>query len=197
MAIKLTPDQTVGVFLSGGADSALLLYLLTHLYPDQKIVLLTIASEDKQYNVRHALDVIEFIKKHNEPTNILDHVVVIAPDQSQRKDMRNRQVALLTEKYGIDFWYSGKTKNPGVELECHEERKLERDADLQEWSDCGTVTNPFYGVDKSHLLEIYRERNLMRLFSLTISCEKSAIPCGDCWWCHERNWAENATARNL
>jgi 7-cyano-7-deazaguanine synthase in queuosine biosynthesis len=191
MAFNLAPGETTGVFLSGGADSALLFYLLAR--ENRRIVLLTVASEQRDYNVTVARDIVRWVTERTDCV-IVDHAIVIAPTEAERREMRLSVVEQLNSKHSIDVWFTGKTRNPPVKLDYHEDRKPDRDGELTEG--VGKHRNPLCGIDKSQVLEIYRSCEAMRLFNMTVSCETSSTPCGACWWCMEREWAINESARN-
>ena len=56
---------------------------------------------------------------------------------------------------------------------------------------------PLYKINKRFIADIYRQFDLTEnLFPMTWSCEGSkeltndyTIPCEECWWCWEREWA--------
>ena len=53
---------------------------------------------------------------------------------------------------------------------------------------------PWTNIDKKKIYQIYKDYNLLEsLFPLTRSCETleevKEPHCGNCWWCHERQWA--------
>lgn len=171
--------MAVGLYLSGGADSALLLYKQT-----QPVICLTVASEERQHNIDASHKVVAWIKE-NTDVRIVEHCVVIAPSELERVEERRYYRGELEKKYQlITHWISGKTMNPPVKLKHHEQRKVDRDAviiDLQ--------ANPFGTMNKLDLYSEYNKLNILDLWKLTVSCEVSNPPCNNCWWCMERNWA--------
>jgi len=187
--IKL-PTGPIGIYLSGGSDSAILFWLLAS-QRQHDVVLLTVASDDKKYNIEPALAVSRWIQCYTS-VPILEHCVTIAPNLELRKEYRDQATNNLTEQYNLSCWVSGKTRNPDVKLKYHEQRKKDRDVLLTR-----VIHNhfyrPFYDVNKSHLAMIYKKYNLKALQDLTVSCETSYPPCEDCWWCAEREWAFSTT----
>tara|TARA_B110000908_G_C10096435_1_gene376530 strand:+ start:171 stop:749 length:579 start_codon:yes stop_codon:yes gene_type:complete len=181
------PPGRVGVFLSGGADSALLLYLLA-LQNNHEIVLLTVTSEDKNHQLQAAMNVVKWISNKTDAT-ILKHRVVNAPSLDKRQPMRNNAVRELTTEYEIKTWVSGKTLNPDVTLPYNDERKLDRDSLLQKWDSTHTFCNPFNSINKKTVKLLADKYEIGRLISSTVSCENSNPPCKKCWWCEERKWA--------
>tara|TARA_B100001287_G_scaffold275619_1_gene283777 strand:- start:836 stop:1357 length:522 start_codon:yes stop_codon:yes gene_type:complete len=166
--------MAVGIYLSGGADSALLLYKQT-----EPVVCLTVASRERNHYVEASRAVVDWIR-NNTDVNILEHVVAIAHDEPLRKTKRKHARGLLEKNYTITEWLGGKTMNPPVKLKHHEQRKLDRDAELP---------GPFGKLNKLDIYSEYQNNNIMNLWKLTVSCEVSNPPCNNCWWCMERSWA--------
>lgn len=170
--------MAVGVYLSGGADSALLLYKQT-----EPVVCLTVASEQRQHNIGASRRVVDWIKQ-NTDVRILEHCVVIAPSELERVEERRYYRGELNKRHDITQWISGKTMNPPAKLRHHEQRKLDRDAQIPQ-----PENNPFYNLNKLDIYSEYNNLNILNLWHTTVSCEVSDPPCNNCWWCMERNWA--------
>ena len=176
--------MAIGLYLSGGADSALLLQQM-----EAPVVCLTVASKERDHNVQASKDIIRWIS-NNTDVEVLEHYIAIADTEADRPTIRMQAREMLTEVYGIWYWRSGKTRNPDVVLEHHEQRKSDRDTDLKLWNK--DQHNPFWDKNKKQLYEIYNKNNILDLWDLTVSCEVSVPPCNNCWWCMERSWAENS-----
>jgi len=183
--IKL-PTGPIGIYLSGGSDSAILFWLIAS-QRQHEVVLLTVASDDKKFNIEPALAVVEWVNSNTSVT-ILEHCVTIAPNLESRKDYRDQATNSLTKQWNLSCWVSGKTLNPDVKLKHHEQRKTDRDTVMPRVIH-DHFYSPFYNINKSHLALLYKKYELSKLHSLTVSCETSYPPCGDCWWCAEREWA--------
>lgn len=187
MAEKINlPAGPIGVYLSGGSDSAILFWLLAS-QGQHDIVLLTVASDDKKFNVEPAYEVANWVKRNTSVT-VLEHRVILAPNLESRKKYRDQATDSLTERWNLSCWVSGKTRNPDEKLLHHEQRKQDRDKAMPRLIH-KHFYRPFHNINKSHLEMLYKKYNLNRLHSLTVSCETSYPPCGDCWWCAEREWA--------
>ena len=183
--IKL-PTGPIGIYLSGGSDSAILLWLIAS-QRQHDVVLLTVASDDKKYNINPAVDVVKWVQNSTD-VKVLEHKIIIAPTQQSRRVYRDRATDELTANWNLSCWVSGKTRNPDVKLKYHEQRKTDRDKVMPRVIH-DHFYRPFYNINKSHLALLYEKYELNRLHSLTVSCETSYPPCGDCWWCAEREWA--------
>jgi 7-cyano-7-deazaguanine synthase in queuosine biosynthesis len=182
----ILPDGSVGVFLSGGSDSAILFWLLAS-QGRHDIVLLTACSEDKKYNIDPAMDVIKWVRDYTD-VKVLEHKIVIAPTQESRREYRDKATGELSAKWNLSCWASGITRNPDEILKHHEQRKPDRDRVMARVIH-DRFYRPFYAINKSHLALLYEKYEINKLHTLTVSCEVSYPPCGDCWWCVEREWA--------
>jgi hypothetical protein len=114
----------------------------------------------------------------------------------------------ICHKYNVDAYYNAVTRNPRLaQFNGMQERDIERNEDnkhLEYMIHLDRVaSHPFRFVDKSWVLNKYKELGIIELFDLTRSCEgefedidytnyKSGqyVPiCGECFWCKEREWA--------
>lgn len=106
-------------------------------------------------------------------------------------------------------YYNGVTRNPkDVDFTGMNTRDIDKTEDnkhLEYMVHMGVeVFHPFRFIDKSEIVRMYRELNIMEtLFDLTRSCEGTFenidyntykvgtyVPlCNECFWCKERNWA--------
>jgi len=185
----------VGVLVSGGADSAVLLYLLMKYHADQ-IYIFTLASSLKNnVNSKHAIDV---VSKCSELTGNQNFTHLISYCHTQTTDILFKTTEKYLESGTIEWLYTGITKNPPDEVlvefqdrttESHERDPTVERAVVQE--DRKLIT-PFTNIDKKELANLYKRHNLTDiLFPLTRSCEHLSEfegHCGSCWWCEERKW---------
>lgn len=178
----------VGLFLSGGADSAVLLYLLAEAEKD--LVILTIDRDGRRHQLPHAKKVIAWIQKRFPKVNILQHFIVDIPsgtDNSEIQNIKENTIKKLQEEYNFDTWTNAMTLNPKITLTNNHERDVPRDKDFPKWN--GNKLRPFHNIDKLSIMHLYHKLDIIDLFDCTISCEVSDPPCNDCWWCQERTWA--------
>jgi len=188
MAEDITlPEGVIGVYLSGGIDSAFLLYLLGR-QNKNKIVLLTIGTKEKKYNIPYAEKVAKYVKSKTD-IQIIEHRIVISETEELRRETRVAMSEKLTDEYGIVCWLDGKTRNPDEILPHHDDRKEDRDRGVLRWRDDKTYGSPFSVIDKKMIRTLIEKHEVGRLATITISCEVSDPPCRNCWWCEERKWA--------
>lgn len=119
--------------------------------------------------------------------------------------------------------FNATTKNPSMETPT-EDRMRNRDVNLEEITIDQIAQNrssywillPLMGVEKNWVIKRYHDNNILDLLNTTRSCEgdgtKSAMlkgtdvdwydeskdvpECGQCFWCHERNWAKQKVEEN-
>lgn len=199
---KIFPG-TIGVCVSGGLDSALLLYF-TLKYTTEPVHVFSFASQEKKIrNVHAALNVVNACIELTNNYKVLHHIVY---DKSQnKKNLFELPVKQLLNST-ISTLYTGVTKNPPKSitdkfiLETMENDERNPDVVRQEVQNNWYM--PWTNLDKRDLFEIYSKHNLLEnLFPVTRSCEwiNHEWPdpgyghCGKCWWCQEREWGFGKT----
>ncbi len=210
--------KKIGVNLSGGADSAILFYMVCEYLKannrlDTKVSIMSCANDLKhRWNVRKAADVINYtIDKLD--FNPVDIHYSYYRDKQDVKYFHEVELQLFADKR-VDLIISGITANPQVAASVENSRGelVEmsdgalpvRDAtDVTERHHSGAghdFYTPFVNVDKRFVAAMYNHYGVLdELFPLTRSCEAiprvdfdpdfENSPCGTCWWCRERKWA--------
>lgn len=196
-------EGNVGVCVSGGADSAILLYLIMK-FATKPITIFTIASQQKQLTTAHvAMNVISKCAELTGNYNFV-HLVDYVPAQT-RENVFIRPEQFLAKEM-VDVIYTGVTKNPPDEV-CNtfinETPETEdRDPNVVRDTVRGKWITPWTNLNKADIYDLYVANDLVTtLFPFTRSCEwipdmvDVADPksghCGKCWWCEERNWGFN------
>lgn len=184
------PKRT-GMFISGGADSALLLYMLAK--AGHYIIPVTIDRTSRHHQLGHAVAVVEWVRLQFPEQILQHHIREVSEDniESERAIIKKE----LERDCNIDTWVNGMTNNPPVKFDSDEERDTRRDDNLTKWWG-GNNIRPFYNVDKSVIIGLYNKLDLHELLDLSFSCEVSDPACGKCWWCEEREWAINEFSTN-
>lgn len=216
--IKLNlTTKNVGVFLSGGADSAIILYLICH-HISKNDLDITISIARTVHHIRswqeeYSNEVLNFIKGHfpniKWGTIITDWAT--GSSQSEYLDSQSRSYKQLRVEYDNLVMYSGVTLNPPEALgkdiwkAIWKDRASNRDWErYDEWIPIENINgpnitscSPFCLHDKRAVLAFYKKYDLLdSLLPITRTCEGWAEwtenytkECKQCWWCIERNWA--------
>ena len=199
--------NTIGIWMSGGADSSFLTYMLCKKIKKENlnIKLQPISSRrGRPWNPVYAGNVIDWIVNDLQIDFVLDHIVYY-PDIN---DEYLREIKIFWDKDGENFrhdkfqiLYSGITCNPPDEEGLEKNKERSRDVGVEKPIDVNDgmrhYMNPFFAINKKWLAEGYKKEGVLEtLFPLTRSCEGSdyetgnyTFHCGKCWWCIERQWA--------
>jgi len=187
--------KNIAVSLSGGADSALLAFLVCSLVTTQTV---HIISHKRMWKTRpwqsyDSLTVFSWLLSKFPNINFARHTNFIAPDveygnigpsikdeYGKMVSGDNAQIRAYSEyvcfKENVDVYYNAVTCNPkGIDLEGMSERDIEPSEEnkhLEYMIHMGRVaSHPFRFVDKSWVLKQYRRLEIMDLFDVTRSCE--------------------------
>lgn len=200
-------NLTLGIWLSGGADSSLLCYLLAkHIKENNLPYKLQPVTIPKRPSDTHYADVLEFVKKELDCNDLFcDPIVHYTDSGSYESSFEDLNLDNISQgKYNWIYTGINQTPPPNVidehsnELERVRSNKtlkmlfinaiVEHEGTYYEFGEI----RPFFNVDKKHLAKIYHQENLFEtLFPLTNSCSQLDIVndhCGECWFCKERIW---------
>ena len=82
----------------------------------------------------------------------------------------------------IDKLFFGSNKVPSIELSGTAPKRLEDTS--------GFIITPFWDCYKTEIIKLALENNLNELFDITHTCTEQQIGrCNQCWQCNERAWA--------
>ena len=197
------PAGPISVLVSGGADSALLLYYLMSQHTDT-IHIYTMSPENKGgKNAKRVPDIIKWCSERTNNTNYT-HITKTVPEQSSPMLFDDVNQWIANGK--VTALNSGVTANPPADvvasLKTPHGQSEDRDPLIQRPTHYPDNSSyfPFYNIDKQKMADLYRKDDLIDLFNLTSSCEWMAPGpyrdgidpetehCGYCWWCEERIW---------
>ena len=189
--------KNIAISVSGGADSALLAYLICDLAKEHETTIHIInhirmwkTRPWQQYDGERVYD---WLCQRFYHTKFVRHINLIAPDVEYGnmgpiiKDEYGKMVSgdnaqqrayaeFVCHKHNIDAYYNAVTRNPkAVDLGGMKERDIDPTTDnmhLAERVHMGRkVLHPFRFIDKSEIVRKYKELNLIDLFEITRSCE--------------------------
>ena len=187
-----------GLFLSGGIDSALILYHLSKLpvevYPIHgydinipEMDTLTVAQD-----VRNWILVNGIMKKDLQAKihDITIHPMDFVGVKSKYHFMRPAR-KYLEQRFAVTHWVFGTSQGmPGDERPGNSMKGKELQNLPDNYND---IIVPWAYKNKQDIAKEYAEFNLNELANITNSCIKSTpVPCRECWWCKERYWAFNS-----
>ena len=197
-----TKKTKIGMKISGGADSAIVLYMLSKYVTENdtgaKIIPITVNHEGKDYQEQFAKQVVahckevfgDIFEEHQTARNY-------TPDTyaSTQQDL----VESLYENNIIEGHYVGITRNPPNEAmdiigwngpaDDRSPGKKLRSTKIGR-----TCFRPLINIDKKGIAELYNTFDVMdTLFPLTRSCEEFTNDFSKhcetgCWFCKERYW---------
>lgn len=191
--------NNVGIRLSGGADSAILAYMLA-IYkrdyrPHLKLHPVTCVNPTKPYQEIFAKQVMAKITELTGVEFDEHHVEYL-----KGIDYREEQGIFSTRLYSenkLDVQYMGETMNPPLEVEADWDidgagRDKSRDG-IGTTHVPVTKYRPFRNINKKAVAELYEYFGVLEtLFPLTRSCEIHTLDfskhCDRCWFCFERKW---------
>lgn len=189
--------KNISISLSGGADSALLAYVLCDIAKDHNITVHVINHircwKTKPWQQSDADTVFHWLYQKFYSVNFKRHTNFIAPELEYGNtgprliDEYNKHVSgdniqqrsfaeYICASHDIDAYYNAVTRNPkGIDLGGMSERDIDRDDNnlhLEIMQHMGRwALHPFRFVDKSWILRQYRSYKIMDLFDITRSCE--------------------------
>lgn len=208
----------IGISLSGGADSALLSYLiLSNTQADIYFTTQIRMWKTRPWQKYVARDVVNwFREKFN---NKITHLENFVPPE-----MEEPNTTYITDEYGkskpgnriilrayneyvahahkLDAWYAGVNLNP-TESFCGAPTDRNQAVIPSVLEHMGIpVHHPFVNVRKDWIIRQYMNNNIGELLEITRSCEgefdnlnyKNYVPyqrvpvCRECFWCKEREW---------
>ena len=219
MELFLNPKYNrIGISLSGGADSALLAYLILK-DSDANIYFTTQIRmwKTRPWQRYVAQDVVEWFRK-NFP-NRIEHIEGFIPPEMEEphttniideygKEKPGNRIILrahnewIIHTYKLDAWYAAVTQNPDNILGGPAER-YEGVLPLHMKHMGVDICHPFVYTTKDWIVKQYKNENILDLLNITRSCEgefedldyttytpRQMVPtCGECFWCKEREWA--------
>jgi len=205
--------QKIGIKLSGGLDSSLILYLVCKYIQDENvdasIVPITIEKQKVKFHFRFSELVINWCKEKFPRVVFEKHMKVNQLPNTDHNSTQHMYVKQLIKEKKIDCHFFGGTANPPEDIifknshgyildpppdRIKQEKLIPQTLEINNYF----YYRPFINIDKKGICDLYKKFNLLdSLFLLTRSCENESkeetnnytTHCGnDCWDCFERKW---------
>lgn len=175
--------KSVGIFVSGGADSAILLSALAKEIQnrDVKLKAFTVSRVGASAYARMVIDAVT--AKFGVP---IEHVPNTPNPDAAHGSIRPALRHLLPDD-SVDMIFTGVNDNPPRELVVLNEVYPNRPKGENPYP---KIHMPFLPFWKSHVIALAKELDVLDIVALTHSCTERQIGrCGHCFQCDERRWA--------
>jgi len=183
-------EGNVGILLSGGLDSLLLLTLLCEYFDRQRYIIFTIDKPDG--SMMWTEKILDYVSDRF-PTNEFYQQIIEGGNTDEQAELGiSGKVGfsdVLRNYYSnLGILYSGNTANPPVVLD-HNTAEPDRSAALKAQEKWEKFTMPFAHINKSHTIELAQRNKYQHVFTMSHTCtERPRGRCGVCWQCRERQW---------
>jgi len=182
LKVSLPPVEKVGVFVSGGIDSALLYYLLLaekyFLQSNHQIYPIVIyRKEGSKYFAEPVIKKINSIFDHALPTKRLGNTTL--PEVQQVKSAVEQAFRLPPYFQSV---FIGVIQNRPEHVVGFDPIPLPEEKD--------NVLMPLKHLEKTHIVDLYFRLGINHLLKYTHSCDQNEqLLCHVCNGCRERAWA--------
>ena len=180
MNIATQINKTYGLLLSGGLDSAILLYLLIKNNPKIDLTIFTIPKHDG--SALYAGPVVDHFNKKFK-LFIPSPIFVGNPD-AHHTEQSTIAITEIFATHKIDYLFMGVNTNPPElnDLDGAPKRKLT--------SSSPKLLYPFAHMLKDEIIKIVFDESQEDIINITHSCTEQQLGrCNRCWQCTERAWA--------
>lgn len=196
-------EGQIAISLSGGADSAILLYILMKNGAGPiKVIACSEPRLPNRLAPRYATDVVHRCVELTGNKNVTIHTFFV---QEKTHDTWLAGLSKMFKDLGGGTLYTGVTAFPDEQtlslFNSYGDRKHklkevfhQRDPSVERplYYRNREIYTPMFNMDKRKVAEMYRELEVMEsLYPVTRSCESPVLTeghCGECWWCEERQW---------
>lgn len=184
ITINIQPNAVYGILLSGGLDSAVLLYLYLKTCQAEKkspvILPFTIPKDDGSY--LYVASVISWMIEHFD-LQIPHYTLVGDPTIHHRLQSASAIQDIFTKFPKIDYVIIGINQNPPEDIGVEGPVRDTKSDNIQ-------ILMPFVDLYKTHIVDLIYEHNLQGLLDITHSCTEQRVGrCMECFQCKERAWA--------
>lgn len=183
--IDVAPNFHYGIMLSGGLDSAVLLYLMLEDFKQKELPVriqpFTIPKADGA--TLYIGPILNFMAKR---FNFDLPMTILVGDPMSAYNMQSTTAVIDVRRahtYIKQTFFATNQNPPNVELPGVAPKRIKesKDADL---------AFPFLKLHKAHIVDLAEQFGLQELYDITHSCTQLRNErCNECWQCNERKWA--------
>lgn len=180
MRFEIDDSKKYGILLSGGLDSAMLLYLLIKSNSNINLQPFTIPKKDG--SSIYAVMVINHL--NNKLGLKISQPVLVGNPNAHHTKQSTSAILEIFNKHRVDYLYMGVNTNPPEldNLNGAPKRFLS--------SPSPRLIYPFAEMLKDEILKIMFDEGQEDLCNVTHSCTEQQVGrCNLCWQCTERSWA--------
>lgn len=173
---KIKSDYKIGIFLSGGTDSALLLYLVGK-YINNKIYPITVPKHDGAVN--YIKNIIEWVQ--SKTNRGIEEPIIIGNPNLYHAHILGDAINRCIGHNIADIYYIGDNLYP---------QNILPNGPVRVKATNKNIIYPLFNLYKTDIIQLYVEYGIEELLRLTHTCTELAIGrCNNCWQCKERSWA--------
>jgi len=182
----LNDNKKYGIMLSGGLDSAVLMYMILKSNKNIQLQPFSIPKHDGSH-----LFVSEIIKyfENQFDIKIQETKLVGNPDAYHTEQSRIAVREIFQNHTDIDYLFFATNQNPphSFDYSVYPEDGYPKRV---QGPDHPKILMPFIKMHKDEILKILFDRGQEQLLMLTHTCtERKTGRCGQCFQCNERAWA--------
>ena len=191
------PNGPIGISFSGGVESSLLVYLVLSQLKMHPTHLFTISVDFRDFN-QHFITarVLREICRITDNFNIYQHIT-IGQDKRIINHLFDTPKDFILNHNIVKSLLAGGNANPPDYVVKKSRFFINEKGPMDDERNPNVFRNikcnpflyaPFSNLNKQDIIQIYKDNNIdTNILPLTQSCAVSP-PCGDCWFCFERNW---------
>jgi PP-loop family/Queuosine biosynthesis protein QueC len=175
-------NKKIIVAVSGGADSAILLYILAKMNRDLNLNhrLIPFTTPRPDGGIKYSPAIVQWI---NNKLQVDIPAPMIAGDGNLPHNVVMFVITKdLMDSGDYDYLFTGGNKVPPIKINALPPVRASK-------SNPNGCSIPFWGVTKEATIDLYYQENVPELLELSHSCTEKVIGrCGKCFNCVEREW---------
>lgn len=188
--VDVLPNTKYGIMLSGGLDSACLMYLIIEECLTKNIdVNLSVFNIPKTDG--SSLYVNNIITYFNKKYDLkIPAAIKVGNPKAHHTEQSKTAITDIFTNYNIDKLFVGTNQNPPPPFDLKKFGEGKYPDRVTSSPDPSKIIMPFINLHKSHVVDILFQTKQQELIEITHTCtERQVGRCGECFQCQERKWA--------